>query len=294
MMYIQVIHMKKDAIQFLHDAGAFNSFKHIGLRTEFKAEGYGIFWMIIETLRLEKNYRIELSKIDRLKTSLKPYSDKFDFESFFKFCFDEGLLSKDNTYLWSDSLLRRMEAFNKARDKMSKGGKKARLMDKLKEDSSTIQPPLKEDININTNKKEMQIEVETQNQIEKMAGEILLKFNESTGKKYRDIDKVIEYRLREGYKKNQLIELIERKKHDTNFVKKGFMTVDILFGGKIERYINETVEELKDRQKSYGSNISQSSQSLPKMENISHLSREQQKDYHAGKIDAQGNPMESK
>ena len=52
--------MKKDAYYFSHDANAQDDPKLMKLMDDMGAEGYGIFWLLIEKLRAEKDYTLPL------------------------------------------------------------------------------------------------------------------------------------------------------------------------------------------------------------------------------------------
>jgi hypothetical protein len=55
--------MKKDAYYFSHDANAQDDPKCMLLLDQLGPEGYGIYWLLIEKLRAEKDYKLPLSVI---------------------------------------------------------------------------------------------------------------------------------------------------------------------------------------------------------------------------------------
>lgn len=225
----------KDAIAFLHDANARNDLKIAPLRQNFGAEGYGIFWMIIEILREQTNFKIKLSDLDGLNCQLQPHN--LDFEKFLEFCLEKCLLKKDKNYLWSDSLLRRMKSFTDARKRMSEGGKKA-MNKRYKHLRGTLQEPCK----VNQTKTK-QVETNTnQNQIETKAKQILAELNSVTGCNYTDTQLIIQ-NLLEGKSFEDHIKIIEIKKQDPDFIKNpAWMKPSTLFGNKFDEYRNQRVE----------------------------------------------------
>ena len=59
-------YMAKDTYYFSHDYNARNDEKILELRSEFGAEGYGVFWMIVETMAENENGGIKASLIGGL------------------------------------------------------------------------------------------------------------------------------------------------------------------------------------------------------------------------------------
>jgi len=95
--------IKKDAYYFSHDANASNDPKCILLIEQLGLEGYGIFWILIEALRQEAEFKLPVSilpgisrryntSLEKVKTVINGYQ----------------LFSHNEDYFWSDSLNRRM------------------------------------------------------------------------------------------------------------------------------------------------------------------------------------------
>lgn len=108
----------KDAYYFSHDSNARNDTKILAMRSDYGIAGYGMYWIIIETLRDESDYKL----------SLKPYTIKalamqmnLDIETVNKFiddCINQyELFEIDGDYFWSESLCRRMEKLDDIREK---------------------------------------------------------------------------------------------------------------------------------------------------------------------------------
>ena len=106
---------------FTHDSNARNSSKLISVRMKYGAEGYGIYFMIIERLREEEDYS-SLADYERLAFDLRVESAKIKsiVEDFALFEFTE-----DGKRFYSKSLSRRMEYKDKKLNQLSEKGRRA-------------------------------------------------------------------------------------------------------------------------------------------------------------------------
>lgn len=105
---------------FSHDSNARNSDKLMKVRMKLGAEGYGIFFMLIERLREEEGYK---STIDyntlAFDLRVEPEKVKQVVENYDLFKFTE-----DGKYFYSDSFNERMETMDAKRKKRAEAGKK--------------------------------------------------------------------------------------------------------------------------------------------------------------------------
>ena len=107
---------------FSHDSNARNSDKMMQVRMDLGAEGYGIFFMLIERLREEKEYK-STTNYKVLEFDLKADSEKIKqvVENYDLFKFTE-----DGKYFYSDSFNTRMEMMDvRAQQRISKAKKAA-------------------------------------------------------------------------------------------------------------------------------------------------------------------------
>jgi hypothetical protein len=111
----------KDAYYFPHDYNAKDDPKCIQLIEEMGAEGYGIFWILIETLRSQSDYMAPLSILSGMARRYNTTPEKMK-NVVAKF----GLftLTKDEMFFFSESFLRRMQTIDEKRKKLSEAGKK--------------------------------------------------------------------------------------------------------------------------------------------------------------------------
>ena len=117
----------KDAYWFSHDANARNDIKHIEMRSLYGWEGYGWYWMIVELMRESSDYKIPCRKRTFYPTmaNIMGCSEETA-NQFIADCVEEFELFKmDGDFLWSDSLLHRMQIKDDIREKRSAAGTKA-------------------------------------------------------------------------------------------------------------------------------------------------------------------------
>lgn len=104
--------MGKETYYFSHDSNAFTDTKILNMRADYGLESYGLYWAIIEMMRNEKDYKLELNKntYRAIKTLTNPRYIN-DIEKFIEDCIEEyKLFDKDDFgKFYSKSLLKRME-----------------------------------------------------------------------------------------------------------------------------------------------------------------------------------------
>ena len=126
--------MSKDVFYFPHDCNARRDQKILAARTVFGASGYAWYFMLIEILREQSNYMIEINEY-----TFKSLSKEFDCtteeaEKFISLCCNKiNLLSRNDKNIWSESLLKRMANVDEKREKakasaLARWGKDANAM----------------------------------------------------------------------------------------------------------------------------------------------------------------------
>lgn len=140
--------MSKNSFYFSHDNNARNDEKILAVRMELGAEGYGIYFMLLEKL-VETGDYILIKDYNRLAFDLRVSSEKIKkvIENFGLFQFTE-----DGKLFYSESLLRRMKPLDNLRKQRSEAGKKSaekRQQNNKKtllfqENSTTVERPLQE------------------------------------------------------------------------------------------------------------------------------------------------------
>ena len=111
--------MSKDAYYFPHDSNAKDDPKCVLLIEHLGMEGYGIYWMLIETLREQPDYTYPVANIPALGRRYNTTAEKVK-----TVVCNYGLFTvKDDKIFFSDSLNRRMLVFEEKRAKRSEAGR---------------------------------------------------------------------------------------------------------------------------------------------------------------------------
>lgn len=112
--------MSKDAYYFSHDSNAKDDPKCVLLIEQLGLEGYGIFWVLIETLRDQPEYKYPLLLIPALARRFNTTTEKMK-----AVVYNYSLFQIENDqFFFSQSLLDRMIPMEQNRLKRSLAGKK--------------------------------------------------------------------------------------------------------------------------------------------------------------------------
>lgn len=114
--------MSKDAYYFPHDSNARQDVKILKLRIKHGWAGYGLYWGIIEALRDQDNYAFEADQPELISLAVGCSIDEIT--PVLNTCLEVGLLKKEDGYIFSPSLKRRMERVDDIREKRRLAGKK--------------------------------------------------------------------------------------------------------------------------------------------------------------------------
>lgn len=111
--------MNKDCYYFTHDSNAKDDPKCVLMIEQLGMEGYGIYWMLVETLRDQPDYTYPVANIPALARRYNTSAEKvrtvvYNYELF---------TVRDDRIFFSESLNRRMQAFNEKRAKRSEAGR---------------------------------------------------------------------------------------------------------------------------------------------------------------------------
>jgi len=127
----------KDAYYFPHDSNAKDDPKCVLLIEQLGLEGYGIFWVLVETLREQPEYKYPLALLPALARRYNTTHDKMKVV-----VYNYGLFNIENDeFFFSETLRRRMEQIDYKRELARIAGKKSaekRLL--LNDRSTTVQP----------------------------------------------------------------------------------------------------------------------------------------------------------
>ena len=96
---------------FPHDTTAFNDMKIESMTSVYGSEGYGFYWIIVETLSMEEGYKLSLQKKSVYGVlSRRTQSTPEKIKEFVEDCINDfELFQSDGDYFWSASLQRRLK-----------------------------------------------------------------------------------------------------------------------------------------------------------------------------------------
>lgn len=132
--------MPKDAYYFSHDSNARSDPKIMALINTYGIEGYGRWWVVVEMLREQCDFRLKQCEWSTNALAMAMLCDTNSAEKFIHDCVNRfELLESDDEYFWSNSLMRRMEMKEEKRQKRVEAGRKG--AEKRWSDSNTITMP---------------------------------------------------------------------------------------------------------------------------------------------------------
>jgi hypothetical protein len=99
--------MAKETFYFRHDYNARNDDKILELRLKYDGQGYGVFWMIIETMAENESGGVKVGLIGGLSLGYGVAKDWLI--KFFDDCIDIGLFYEESGYYYSKRLLTHKE-----------------------------------------------------------------------------------------------------------------------------------------------------------------------------------------
>lgn len=136
----------KDAYYFSHDTNARRDPKILAVRSKYGAEGYAWYFMIIEILAEQKDYKYKLTKWATNSIAMELLCDANRVAEFINDCIKEfELFESDGEYFWSPSLIRRMQVKEEKRSKRAEAGRKG--AEKRWGNSNAIAMPKQSDSN---------------------------------------------------------------------------------------------------------------------------------------------------
>lgn len=119
----------KDAYYFPHDCNARHDPKVVALCMRWKNLGYAAYFITIEMLREQNNYMLQAKLKPCLQLAWGTYEnlDFSHFQELFNDMIKFGLLEENEDFIFSPSLLKRMEAIDNRRDRLREAGRKGGL-----------------------------------------------------------------------------------------------------------------------------------------------------------------------
>lgn len=129
----------KDAYYFSHDCNARNDPKCSALINDLGMEGYGFYWGLIEIISEQDGYKLlKFPKVyEGIAKQLNSNAEAVlkHIQALVK---DYNLLSEDENYIWSETLLRRMKQREEKRKARAEAGRKGGLKTAAKKVNNDI------------------------------------------------------------------------------------------------------------------------------------------------------------
>src|ERR1700749_486203 len=99
--------MANQSYFFDHDYSARNDDKILEMRSVYKAEGYGVYWMIVETMAENEDGGVNTSLIGGLSLGYGVAKDWL--LEFIKYCIEIKLFNENQGYIYSNRMLKHKE-----------------------------------------------------------------------------------------------------------------------------------------------------------------------------------------
>jgi hypothetical protein len=146
--------MAKDAYYFSHDANARSDQKIRQMRSVYHNEGYALYFMLLEMMRSEENYKLSMQG----KYVWNAFASELDtdvekIKAFVGDCINEfKLFVSDGQNFWSESFLERMKLKDEKSEKARKSAEaRWNKSKKPKENEHLMQPHGEDDANASEN-----------------------------------------------------------------------------------------------------------------------------------------------
>ena len=111
----------------IHDANAGNNFKIMMMIQKEGMKGYGIYWMILEFLRVQEGYKADLRVLPILAQKMR-----VTVATLKRFIYESGLFRVDDTTFSSPGLTRRMGPLEAKREANRESGRRGGLANQQK------------------------------------------------------------------------------------------------------------------------------------------------------------------
>ena len=113
---------KTQSYWFSHDTDAWSDINIELMMSVYGAEGYGFYWIVVETLSMEDNYKLPLNNKGYLAVlSRRMQTNPEKLSEFIDDCINSfNLFTSDDSFFWSESLIKRLGIRDKVRSNATK------------------------------------------------------------------------------------------------------------------------------------------------------------------------------
>lgn len=123
---------------FKHDSDASSDLKLKALKAEMGFEGVGMWWAFLEILSAQKDCKLHIKFLSAVVSDFNISEEKL--LAFLKLCYKFELLSADENYIYSESLIKRLEQYESKKEKSNERVKRYRsVTEALRNDSETLE-----------------------------------------------------------------------------------------------------------------------------------------------------------
>ena len=196
---------KKETCYFSHDANAKDDFKVMLLIEELGLEGYGIFWVLIETLREQQNYKYPLKLLSVLARKYNTTLAKLEVvvRNYNLFVIE------DDCFFYSSSLNRRMQKMEEAIEQRVIAGKISAAKRKQKQIEQLKQLEINLSINDSNERPLNECSTSVQQIKEKKNKEKEIKYSSTDADEAEKFEQLNEHLLNKQLAKDLIIEKLE-------------------------------------------------------------------------------------
>jgi hypothetical protein len=143
--------MAKDAYYFSHDSNAHNDTKILSMVCDYGMKGYGMFWVMVENLREQGEYKLKHEKSTWKALSMQMQCTVEEVKKYIEDCTHEYALFEmgEDLYFYSNSLNRRMDKYQDIKIKRAEAANKrwsnaSAIQEGSKSNASALQNDAKE------------------------------------------------------------------------------------------------------------------------------------------------------
>lgn len=234
--------MNKDAYYFPHFCNARHDRKLLRLRKELGVEGYGIYFMLLEVLREQQDFKFPLDDIDLLADEFGVSETKVSVVVANYKLFD---LDEDKMF-FSLKLIEFLEPYLNMKEQRRiagiASGKARRLKAENKQMLNECSTDVQRELNENEQSKEEESKLNN-----KYIVDVINYLNEKTGKTFKHstakTKDVIKARMNEGFTFDDFKKVIDIKVSEwSNNDMAKYLRPETLFSNKFEGYLNQEIK----------------------------------------------------
>ena len=132
----------KDSFYFLHDSGARNDPRIFCLMTKHGLAGYGAFFVLVEILREQTDYKLRDSDIPMIAHAMRVVESVA--REYIQSMISVGLIHQEGDFIFSESLIRRMREYDNRKKMLAEMGRLGGISSGIgRKSKPPLKPPFK-------------------------------------------------------------------------------------------------------------------------------------------------------